>query len=163
MTEQLGATDWHDTSAARRAVDAWDELDVQLRSHGRHEDEHIFALLEAKRPGATTALDEQHHRLDALQSTTAEAVHHAGRTGDSDDGLAAYRASSRFCGLYLGHLLDEEEHVMPAIWETCTDEEIEGCRRTMLATVPPAESAVTQGRLLVSVDPATRNALVVWA
>jgi len=163
VTHRLGATDWADPAAARAAAAAWEELDVQLTSHARHEDEHIFALLDATRPGATTPLAAEHDRVHERQRETGAAIAAAATSLDPAHGLEAYRTMTRFVAEYLAHALDEERHLLPALWDACTDDELLACRRALLATVPPEEAAVTQRWLLVSIDRSTRARLLAGA
>jgi hypothetical protein len=161
--ELLGRTDWSDPTAIGDATAKWTELDAQLTAHALHEDDFIFAMLEAHRPGATAALHADHHTIDGLQHAAAEAVAHAAANASAADGLHAYRLATELAGAYLSHLLDEERTVMPAILECCSVEEIEACRRALLATVPPNEAAVTQRWILLSLDHPTRVGLLTGA
>lgn len=161
--ELLGCTDWDDSDAVAAITSTWTELDTQLTSHALHEDGFIFPMLEERRPGATAALLADHDRLEALQRAVTDAVARAAASGDAAVGLAAYRLATAWAGAYLEHLLVEERDLMPAIRDCCTDEEIEACRRSFLATVPPAEAAVTQRWILVSLDHPTRVSVLLGA
>lgn len=161
--ELLGRTDWSDPTAVGEATASWAELDRQLTAHAEHEDDFIFPMLEARRPGATAALHGDHGTLVEMQHAVADAVALAAASGGATDGLQAYRLATTFTAAYLPHLLEEEQTVMPALLECCTAEEIEACRRAFLATVPPREAAVTQRWILLSIDHPTRAALLAGA
>lgn len=161
--ELLGRTDWSDPTAAGEATARWTELDTQLTAHAHHEDVFIFPMLEVRRPGATAALHAGHETIDKLQRAATQAVERAVARGIAADGLHAYRLATELAGAYLSHLLDEERTVMPAILECCSSEEIEACRRALLATVAPDEAAVTQRWVLLSIDHPTRVGLFTGA
>jgi hypothetical protein len=70
---------------------------------------------------------------------------------------------SAFVANYLLHLLEEETVLMPAIWETCSDEQISQARRAFLADQSPAGAVRSRRIALPAVSPQERNAMAAIA
>ena len=163
VTVQLGAADWADPGDREAAGAEWQRLSGLLRSHAGHEDRHIFALLEAKRPGSLAALHADHEELDVLQELLDGAVQEAARGTAAGAGPRAYVQAAAFTGRYLAHLDAEDRTVMPGIWEACSDEEIAACRAAFMAEIGPDEAAYTQGLALPALSTPERVAMLVSA
>ena len=160
VTVQLGAADWADRDDREAAGAEWQRLSGLLRSHASHEDRHIFALLEAKRPGTLAALHADHEELDPLQDQLDHAVQEAARGTGAGAGPRAYAQAAAFTGRYLAHLDAEDRTVMPGIWETCSDDEIAACRAAFMAEIGQEEAAYTQGLVLPALSTPERVALL---
>ena len=163
VTVQLGAADWADPGDRDAAGAEWQRLSGLLRSHASHEDRHIFALLEAKRPGSLAALHADHEELDLLQDQLDHAVQEAARGPAAVTGPRAYARAAAFTGRYLAHLDAEDRTVMPGIWEACSDEEIAACRAAFMAEIGPEEAAYTQGLVLPALSTPERVAMLASA
>jgi hypothetical protein len=163
VTVQLGAADWADSGDRNAAGAEWQRLSGLLRSHASHEDRHIFALLEAKRPGSLVSLHAEHEELDLLQDQLGRAVKEAARGTAAGAGPRAYARAAGFTGHYLAHLDAEDRTVMPGIWEACSDEEIAACRAAFMAEIGPEEAAYTQGLVLPALSTPERVAMLASA
>jgi Hemerythrin HHE cation binding domain len=163
VTVQLGAADWAHPGDREAAGTEWQRLSGLLRSHASHEDRHIFALLEAKRPGSLAALHADHEELDPLQDQLDRAVQDAARGTAAGAGPRVYARAAAFTGRYLAHLDAEDRTVMPGIWEACSDEEIAGCRAAFMAEIGPEEAAYTQGLVLPALSTPERVAMLASA
>ena len=163
VTVAAGATDWTDPADRTRLAERWRPLAALLRSHTRHEDDHILRLLDAHdaRPAAVAA--EQHHDLDDLLDELDATVEAAVASGTAAAGLTASRDLARFVAAYLPHLHQEETQVMPAIWAACTDDEIAAARMAFMAEIAPEEMAYTIDLMLPALDPLTRSELLARA
>jgi hypothetical protein len=155
VTVQLGAADWADPGDRDAAGAEWQRLSGLLRSHASHEDRHIFALVEAKRPGSLAALHADHEELDLLQDQLDHAVQEAARGTAAGAGPRAYARAAAFTGRYLAHLDAEDRTVMPGIWEACSDEEIAACRAAFMAEIGPEEAAYTGAGIARDEHPGT--------
>jgi hypothetical protein len=99
---------------------------ADVRSHADHEETFIHPLLRARAPQIAAVLDREHRQVEASLSDLEGRL---GRLDASQEdryaaGLDLYRAWCRTVSSYLGHLDVEECLAMPALWKTCTDDEI---------------------------------------
>lgn len=163
VTVQLGTADWADPGDREEVGAEWQRLSGLLRSHAGHEDRHIFALLEAKRPGSLAALHADHEELDLLQDRLDRAVQEAAHGTAAGAGPRAYAWAAAFTGRYLAHLDAEDQTVMPGLWETCSDEEIAACRAAFMAEIGPEEAAYTQRLVLPALSTPERVAMLASA
>lgn len=163
ITKMAGATDWTDTDDVRRLAQRWRPLLDLLRSHARHEDDHIFRLLDGRDQGLLDVVGEQHDDLDDLLEHVAATFDAAVAAPDPVAGLDLYRDLARYVAAYLPHLHEEETVVMPRIWQVCTDDEIAATRAAFMAEITPDEQATTMDLMLPALDPVTREALTAAA
>ena len=160
VTVAAGATDWADSAAIAAFNDQWQPMLAILRSHTRHEDEHILRILDPHDPAATVRAAEEHRDLDDLLDDLADRVEHAVAARDRVAGLAVYRDLARFVAAYLPHLHDEETTVMNRIWATCTDEELAATRAAFMAEITPEERAFSMELMVPALDPPSRERLL---
>jgi hypothetical protein len=123
---ELGRADCGDEAALAALVDRVRGAIADIRSHADHEETFIHPLLRARAPQIAAALDREHRQVDAALSDLESRL---GRLDAlQEDRYAAsldlYRAWCRMVSSYLAHLDVEECLAMPAVWETCTDDEI---------------------------------------
>lgn len=148
--QEAGRIDWGDPVQVKAYQHDWDRLVELVRSHAQHEDDHIWPLLESKRPGAVAELGVAHEAVDAdigLVDAEFKAVLQNPRPAQ---GLTFYRALNRFIGHAMEHFADEEPAVMEMLWAMCTDEELAACRSAFMAEISPEERAATLELMLES-------------
>jgi hypothetical protein len=160
VTVAAGATNWTDRDDIARFMTQWTAMVDLLRSHARHEDEHILRILDSHDPAATERAAEEHRDLEDLLDDLAARVEVAASGADAEHGLAVYRDLARFVAAYLPHLHDEETTVMNRIWATCTDEELAATRAAFMAEIGPEERAFSMELMLPALDTPTREALL---
>lgn len=147
---EAGRIDWEDPVQAKAFRRDWERVVVLLQSHAKHEDDHIWPLLEAKRPGAVAELGIAHEPVDAdldLVDAEFEAVM---RNPGPATGLTFYRALTRFIAHAMDHFAAEEPAVMEMMWAWCTDDELAACRSAFMAEISPQERATTFELMLES-------------
>jgi iron-sulfur cluster repair protein YtfE (RIC family) len=118
LTVEAGTLDPDDAPAATRLAGAVTALCAELSAHAEHEDRFIHPLLRTHAPALAAALEVEHVELDARLEQLREAARR------DPDGL--HRALSRFTATYLAHLAREEDEALPALWGSCSDEELRG-------------------------------------
>jgi hypothetical protein len=124
LTVEAGKADPADTVTTGRLAAAVDALAAELVAHGEHEERFIHPLLRARAPELADALDAAHVELDArLDQLRQVASAYATAPGDPN---VLYRALAGFTATYLDHLAVEEGEALPALWGSCTDEELLG-------------------------------------
>jgi hypothetical protein len=154
---EAGALDWGDERATLAFGGRWQALEDLLHMHSRHEDVHFFALAEDKAPGATSPLADEHEVLARALDAVGVAVQ---ASVDGGDAVDVHRHVARFVGDYLPHLDTEERIVLPLLWATCSDAELDACRAEFMADVPPDVAAFSMRLMLPALAPTERAALL---
>ncbi len=133
----IGRTDFLDHPAADHAVAAVRAHLRLSRAHLHHEETHIHAALEARRPGATASLDEDHdHHRDAfadLEGRLADVVAAPGATS----GNALYRALARFAAEDFAHMDREEGEITALLHAAFNDGELRAIEERIVASIDP--------------------------
>lgn len=152
-----GSTDWTSHAEVERLAEHWVPMLELLHAHTRHEDDHIFRLLDG-RPEATSLPEDDHRDLDDLLADLEERFVALQARPDGGEGLRWYRDLNRYIGTTLHHLHEEETIVMPALWRTHSDEELLACRARFLAETSPSVMSTSLRLMLSSLDTATKHA-----
>ena len=121
---QAGRTDGSDPEEVASLKDVARRTLALLEEHARNEDDHVFALLERKVPGATTDLHRDHVVLDEQALAIVSAIDELDGSQSLDDLHEIYLNITKFEADYLVHLLHEERTIEPMLWEHYTDEEL---------------------------------------
>jgi Hemerythrin HHE cation binding domain len=137
-TTQAGTLDWDDPDAAAEFGASWSDVSRMLTMHAKHEDNHFLPLLIESAPELVERVHNAHRDSARELVELTATIDAAALTSTSPAGIAVYRELSTFVASYLGHILEEETVVMPAIWDHCTDDEIANARRAFLADQSPA-------------------------
>ena len=152
---QAGTCDWTNPDDVDALSAAWVALAEFLRAHTGHEEEFIFPLV-ADQQGAP---QEDHRDLDDLLDDLDARLSRLQVHPDPEDGLRWYRDYMRYLAATLTHLHIEETVVLPALWQTCSDEQLAGCRAAFLAASPTSVVETTMRLLRGAVEPAVQQAL----
>ncbi|MEV3987657.1 hemerythrin domain-containing protein [Streptomyces sp. NPDC049837] len=135
----------------------------ELREHADHEDRHIHPLLRERAPEAADALDAEHIRLDAALAALDDRARRLPKAPDEelpDAQHALYLALNELISAYLAHLHAEETVAMPALWQTSSDAELGAVFAAFKASRTPEESLSDLRKMLPSLPPAIRAAIV---
>jgi iron-sulfur cluster repair protein YtfE (RIC family) len=159
-TVLAGTINWEDASAANDFVALWSKLTTMLEAHAAHEHKHFFPLLAQRAPEIVAQVEAAHEDLEQELITLTDTIAVAAGKQTHEHGLAVYRQVSAFVANYLLHILDEETIVMPAIWQHCTDAEINATRLTFQADQSPAGIVRSRRAILTSI---TQKELVTMA
>lgn len=147
---EAGRIDWRDPVRVKAFQHDWERVVELVLSHAKHEDDHIWPLLESKRPGAVAELGVAHEAVDADIHLVDAEFKAALRNPGTAQGLTFYRALNRFIGRAMEHFADEEPAVMEMLWAMCTDEELAACRSGFMAEISPEERSATLELMLES-------------
>jgi iron-sulfur cluster repair protein YtfE (RIC family) len=149
-----GTINWEDTTAANDFVALWSKLTSMLEAHAAHEHKHFFPLLDQHAPEIVAQVEAAHDDLEHELTTLTDRISVAATKRSRDHGLAVYRQVSAFVANYLLHILDEETIVMPAIWQHCTDAEINAARLSFQADQSPAGVVRSRRAILTAITQA---------
>lgn len=136
---RLGRADFSSADGLR----VLDALEVQLQlseGHLRHEEQFIHAALDARRTGASAALDRQHREHDdSFAELHARIVEL--RKAPTDEragcGRALYLAFSKFVADDFAHMAEEEQVALPLLHELFTDAELQAIEGELIAAIAP--------------------------
>lgn len=142
----LARMDSDDAEDTRQTLSQLQDLLHILSAHIRHENEHVHAAIEARRPGLAARIAEEHidhHQAILVLLKDIDALHEA---SDSATRRAAalrlYRRFAVFVGENLEHMHVEETAHNAALWSAYTDAEIIGIHDMLLRAVEPAQMRV---------------------
>ena len=149
-----GTINWEDATAANEFVGLWSKLTAMLEAHAAREHKHFFPLLAQHAPEIVSQVEAAHEDLEHELINLTDVIAVAAGTRSREDGLAVYRQVSAFVAKYLLHILDEETIVMPAIWQHCTDCEINAARLAFQADQSPAGLVRSRRAILTAITQA---------
>ncbi len=111
--------------------------------HIAHEEAHIHGALEARAPGGTRILADQHggHRVQfaALEALVAE-LEMAEARHRAAIGRRLYLAYTRFVAEDFEHMLEEETVTQPLLWSLFDDTAMRGIEHAIVSSIPPEKS-----------------------
>lgn len=138
----VGCADPADDADVSRAAAQVDELMALCASHVSHENDFAHPAIDARCPGVSQAVAEDHeqhlrhiaHLRDAAKGMVAL------EAGEREPALQAlYLALALFVADNFQHMHAEETVHNTALWAAYSDAELIGIHDALLATVPPAE------------------------
>jgi hemerythrin-like domain-containing protein len=128
--------------------------------HANIEEKCIHPLLSERVPGGADKLNEDHRimhkQFDELVAYFGQMKKKLGE----ELSLEFYLAWNRFIAFYFNHIDYEEEHVMPALWKLCSNDELIEVFRKALASQTPKELMENLGMMLPAVSPNERAMLL---
>jgi Hemerythrin HHE cation binding domain len=159
-TVRAGTLDWNDRSDVDAFERHWIEIHRMLVAHAHQEETHFFPLLSAPTSELIDAELAMHEDLDRALAELSQLVGAAAADPTPDAGLRVYRRLTEFVASYLLHQLEEETVVMPAIWEHCTDEEIEAARSRFVTGQAPEGAVRGRRAVLPAISRSERVAML---
>jgi hemerythrin-like domain-containing protein len=132
-----------------------------MYQHASLEEKFIHPLLAQRVPGGADRLEADHRimhkQFDNLVACFGELKKKPTDFEQRDElSLEFYRAWSRFISFYLDHIDYEEDHVMPLLWKLCTQDELAGRFRQIMADQTTKQLLSNLGIILPALNPAER-------
>jgi hypothetical protein len=157
---RVGRLDADDRAELAATLGQVDALLAQCRAHLAKENHYVHPLIEARRPGASERIAEEHlGHLEAIAALEAEvAALRALPTAAA--AFRLYRQLARFVGENLEHMHVEETVHNAALWGTCSDAELMQVHQRILAGIEPAEMAVVLRWMVPALTPAERAGML---
>jgi hypothetical protein len=164
-----------DTLLAVGRMDVADDLDLAqctqrviellefCGSHLRHENEFVHTAIEARAPGASSAIahDHGHHEEHiARLSIAAGSLSSMAPDARPAAALELYRQLALFIADNFQHMNVEETAHNAVLWARYTDPELVQIHGALLASIPPDEMMFTARWLVPFMNPAERTAVV---
>jgi len=131
-------------------------------SHLAHENKHIHAAMEARRPNSAAHTADDHLDHEHAIARLAEAVRAVEQSHGSlreEAALRLYRQLAGFVAENFEHMQVEETENNAVLWAEYTDEEIARIHDAILADVSPQEMAALARWLVPFATPAERAAM----
>lgn len=124
-------------------------------SHVVHEDTFIHTAIEARAPGASSAIGHDHrgHEI-AIEALRALAARLGATPAPQRAGVARslYLQLSRFVGHNLEHMYVEETAHNAVLWAHYTDSELVAIHAALVASIPPGEMMFSMAWMLPSLS-----------
>jgi len=143
---RLGSMDVGDAEERPLVLDGVDALLQFMRGHLQHENDFVHTAIEARHPGgARHSADDHLLHVDAIGNLEDEsrAVRDARDEHRPALALRLYRHLAEFVGENLVHMQVEETQNNAALWALYSDAELIEIHDRLLATIGPAEMALT--------------------
>jgi iron-sulfur cluster repair protein YtfE (RIC family) len=159
---ELGRADHDDGPAIAALVTRLRAAVAELRQHAANEETFIHPLLQARAPEIAAALEREHHFVESALAEVEDRARRFDQTARDrfNAGVELYRAWCRMVSVYLSHLDNEERLGMPALWDTCSDDEIFAVIRKFGASRTPADQMHDLRSQIPALTPHERAVLV---
>lgn len=160
----LGRMDPDDACDVTRTVEQIRGLLAFCRAHLEHENAFVHTSLEARAPGSSARIANEHvHHLHALDELARDvrAVEEAAGEARVAAVTALYRELALFVGENFVHMHVEETEGNRALWDTHTDEEIVAIHYAILAALTPEQMAISARWMIPALNPRERAELLV--
>jgi hypothetical protein len=158
--QQLSRLDVDDPLELAASLGQLDALLEAARHHLDKENEFVHPAIEARRAGASAAIEAEHEEhLDTIAALRAESA--ALRAMPSAGaGQRLYRRVAVFVAHNFEHMGVEESRHNQALWAAYTDAELLDIHHRLLASISPREMSETLRWMIPALTPAER-ALVI--
>jgi hypothetical protein len=159
MTDTLGRLGWLDTDDAEEVAATVGQLGALLamcRGHAESENRFVHTAIEARRPGASLRVAEEHEEQHAtLAALEAEA---AALAAAPTPALAQrlYRHLALFIAENFAHMHVEETALNQALWAAHDDAEIRGIEERIVAALPAEKMGLVLRWMTPALPPAER-------
>lgn len=124
--------------------------------HLRHEDDFVHPALEAARPGAARAIEDEHvhHTADCARlAQLADAIEQAGAAERQPLANQLYRALALFLAESLAHMDVEETANNAILWGGYDDGQLMDIEHAIVASLSDQERAITMRWMLPALNP----------
>jgi hypothetical protein len=166
MMDTLGRVGRLDTFDAGEMDDTLGQLAALLalcEKHLQHENDFVHTALEARQPGASGRVAEEH--LEHLESIAAlredaQQLRRAASAQRPPAALRLYRHLALFVAENFEHMQVEETAHNAALWMNYTDDELHALHGRLMASIPPQEVLEVARWMVPALSPAERAAML---
>jgi hypothetical protein len=141
FTRLVGTTDFTDDAQVTVVIEALDGRIGLLTNHAKHEDDNIHVLLKVKGLQVYEDIEKDHRGHGVVFSRLTDMVETICTSANPEErvmmGHEFGLAWSHFEAQNLVHQYEEETVLMPALWEHCTDEELQAIDAKVYGTMSP--------------------------
>lgn len=133
----LGQADPADDAELKAALDGAEELIALLLEHMRQENHFFHVALEARQPGASKAMGDEHTELRDVLDDLQEDLQRLRRTVPGGRAAQLHWLYQRFCAMAaegMEHMQREENELNALLWALYTDDELVAIHHRLLAS-----------------------------
>lgn len=158
--QRLGRLDVDDPQDLAITLGQLDALLDAARHHVERENEFVHPAIEARRAGASAAIEAEHdEQLDGIAALRAESA--ALRALPTAGGAQRlYRRYAAFVAHNFEHMGVEESRLNQALWAAYSDAELHEIHGRILASIAPREMSETLRWMIPALTPAERALLI---
>jgi hypothetical protein len=163
---RLGRMDAADPADRDEALGGLSALLSLCAAHLQHENAFVHPAIDARQPGGSTRIAEEHEEhLASIAALREEAASLATATrADADRlGQRLYRHLALFIAENLQHMHIEETLHNALLWELYSDDELDALHGRLMASIGPEEHLHTARWILPACTPAERAAMIAGA
>ncbi|HET9644618.1 MAG TPA: hemerythrin domain-containing protein [Burkholderiaceae bacterium] len=155
---RVGRLDPHDPDEVAEVTEEVRALLDICTGHLKHENHVIHSAMEARRPGSSATISDDHvqHKAD-IAALREQLTRIAGDPGETQ---ALYRALSVFVGHNFEHMLQEETRHNEVLWATHSDDEIRALEHRIVSSLAPDEMRLSLRWMLPHMNPGERAAML---
>ena len=155
---RVGRVDPHDAAEVSEvSAEVAGLLDI-CAGHLHHENEVIHAAMEARRPGSSQAVADDHVEHEASIAALRQLL--ARLAGDASTAHGLYHALSVFVAHNFEHMEHEETQHNAVLWATHSDEEIRALEHRIVSALAPQQMQMAMRWMLPHMNPAERAAML---
>jgi hypothetical protein len=158
-----GRVDPHDGADVAALAARVRDLLAFCRTHLEKEEHHVHAVMEARRPGSSAAIAEDHREhlvAIARLESGVRALESASARGRAAAATQLYRDLALFMADNLVHMHAEEVDNNEALWAAYTDEELLAVEQRLVASIPPEMLQMALRWMMPAMNPAERAVLL---
>ena len=159
LLARLGAVDASDGDAVAAVIADFRRLLVLARYHLVDENEYIHTALEARRPGASAGLADDHagHERSFVEiERMIEGLEAAPAARRKRLVGALYHRTSDFVAHDFAHMLEEETVIQPMLHDLFSDDELRAIEGRIIGSIPPQVMLDFVRIMIPAIDPAAR-------
>ncbi|KAB2871544.1 MAG: hypothetical protein F9K43_08665 [Bauldia sp.] len=159
LLSRLGAVDPSDGAAVAAVISDFHRLLVLARHHVVDENEYVHTALEARKPGASAGLAEDHagHEASFVEMERMVARLEAAPASRRKPIVRAlYHRTSDFVAHDFAHMLEEETVIQPLLQDLFTDEELRAIEGRIVASIPLPVMLDFTKIMIQAIDPQAR-------
>lgn len=160
----VGRIDVHDAPATLAVCERVLGLADLCASHLGHENDFVHPAMEARCPGSSKRIADEHAEhlaaIAALRAAVASLDATRGGAARTDAALRLYRGLALFVGENFVHMHEEESHHNRVLWSSYSDDELRALEGAIVASLPPVENLCVLRWMIPAMTPDERAGLL---
>jgi hypothetical protein len=155
---RVGRLDPHDAAEVAEACEEVCALLDICSGHLEHENAIVHVAMEARRPGSSAAIADDH--VEHVRAIAALRALVARVPGSDEQAHALYHALGEFVAHNFAHMGQEESSHNAVLWACYSDEEIRGIEHRIHMSIQPHEMQLALRWMLPHMNPAERAGML---
>jgi hypothetical protein len=159
----VGKLDSENSAQFTHTVGRVAELLLFCRLHLEKENAFVHPAIEARRPGGSQAIADDHvHHVESLSALEADlqALERSAESARPRAAAALYRRLALFVAENFVHMHAEEAEHNALLWELYSDEELLALQRALVGSIPPPQKVMFLRWMVPCMTPPERLALL---